>query len=539
MMLGTVGLNALPTQKASAGWTETMPVPSTALSNGSLDVDWRDSGTGISLESGKIRFCNASKDARVFYKQELITRTVKSNYVIKATIEVDGLTGNKCFGIGFGFERTSYTVGKKNTNYFFVQQSDSGYTAGLWSYNADSEKTEHTLTSPSLSGTKWDVVLTATYPNKLKAEIGGKTVFEGALTSNTIEGYFGFLETGTKSNSTQYVSNLTVSNGYYLTPQNMNVNDDFNDNCVDASAWHIYEFDAENTKLPIGEQGQKNHLAGIAETNGQLQFIDAFEDTFSTRYKYSNFEMRLDIPYVRKQAEYNSDGTIRRGVSSAFGIFCGIDVAQCTDIQKATVVQEKFPSYCLTFQSEDFDKNKSMETTVRFGNSKDEERQDYMLPKKYDLWDEKNEDKVLNVVFTCIDGNYSLDVKWAEETQYHSVFSVKLPDKEGFISLFGLGGPQQKTNVAFDNIKITNRDYNGDIISGLFPESNETIKENEDYGYADTKSPSQLVPDGTDFDGVQAIGDEGGCSSVVDIGGISIATLAMGTAVITRRRKRK
>lgn len=552
MMLGGVGLNALPTQTASAAWRETTPLTESILSGTELkSSEWVKEDYAIYLENNKIVFDDYTwDDATLFYQQELYARVEKSTYTIEATIEVEKMTANKSFGLGFGFQGTvGYVVGQSNTNYFYIKKgSNDGYVAGLASYNASGAKTEHLPTPFAINGSKCDIKLVATYPNNVTAYIDSEEVFSGSLTSKTLNGFFGFIEMGrtTKTEySKTYVSKLSVTNNYYVTPTNANINDDFSGDTIDASVWSLYEFDEENTNLPVGEQGEKKHLGGIAVADGMLQFIDAYEDTLSTRDPYSNFEMRLDIPYVRKQVEYNTDGTIRRSVSAPFGIFCGIEVDNCASIKKASLALQDFSSYCLTFQNEDYDKDNSPEPTVRFGDSKDEDTKDgrkgYILPKKYDLWDMSNEGKVLNVVFTCMDGTYNLELKWSDETWYYKVFpnGVELPDKIGYISLFGLGGPQQKVNVAFDNIKITNRDYKGDIRVEGFPDSNNALKNEGDYGYADSKSPAQLVPDGTDFDGIQAVGDSGSCSSVIDIGGVSIATLAVATAFITRRRKRK
>ena len=134
---------------------------------------------------------------------------------------------------------------------------------------------------------------------------------------------------------------------------------------------------------------------------------------------------------------------------------------------------------------------------------------------------------------------YTLDVKWAEETEYYHVFTAQYPLTTGYITLLGYGLGDAwypiKSNFAYDNVKITNRDYKGNVISGLFPESEALIEETEDYGYADTKSPAQLLEDGTDFDDRSS----DGCGGVLDMGMATIATLASGMAALTKRRNRK
>lgn len=547
MMLGMVGLNALPTQKASAGWTETNPVTSEALTKDlSLENGWR-SQDGILLEDQKIVFSKDTlDDARLLYaKTELNAGIEKSYYVIKATIKVDEMLGDKRFGIGFGCEYTKDPIGKPNTNYLYVKKNADGkFVPGFSSVDASGEAFEIAQNTDVLNGSEWAFEIKAEYTiqaphQKVTAKIGDKTIYEGYVKSEELNGYFGFFETGLAIPDEEYVvayvSDLTVDNNYYLAQENVNINDDFNDGSVDATAWHVYDDKGIN-------------LTGIAETDGMLRFFDAYEETISTKYKYANFEMSFDIPYVKKTVEYNSDGTVRSNTSSEFGIFCGLaEVSEYDNIKKASAVQKSYSSaFALTFQNEDLDNNKIMDTTITFAensiyaNEEKRKEQTETLDKKYDLWDEKNEERVLNVVFTCVDGTYTCDIKWADETDYVTVFTKTVAEKRpGFISFFGMGSPSQKANVAFDNVKITNRDYKGNVISGK-PSSNDAIKVEGDFGYADSKSPAQLVPDGTDFDGVQAtVETKKGCSSVINIGGMSIATLAVGMAVLTKRRNKR
>ena len=598
MLGGAVGLNALPTQKASAGWMETTPVASTAFSGDSFNMNaWYKNSDDpeVYYNAGmkKIIFDyltgeNASLVSR--RKLEIDKDIEKSKYSIAATIDVvnegtlvveiedeeyteesEGgeevktkeipvkFPEGKRFGIGFGMQRLRSIIGEDTMNYFYVERKGSGYVAGVAAYaeNEDGEIVDVIDMAPvAVSGTTFAFTLEGNYKNEVVAKIGSQVIYTGEIPQNPIDGYFGFMESDINAPvieedaemseedyeallyarcSREFVSAVTVKNDYYANPENVNINDDFSDGSIDTSLWAL--------------SNQGSYMKGVAETDGMLRFIDSNDSTLATRYKYSNFEMRLDVPYIKRHADYTPEGKLRSAACNWFGFFCGIDSESPEGINGTTkTIQNYSSSYFLTFRTK-MDKGVPVgeKTEVLFGTA-GSNRDIVSLPNQYNIWDLRNEDRTLNIVFTSMDGNYTLEIKWDDETEYYKVFSKKLTVSTGYIALAAYGDADtnsvNKANLAYDNVKIINRDYNGMLLSGIKKDSANLIPENEtDFGYADSKSPSQLIQDGTDFDGVKAIveemdEEEKGCGSFVDIGTASIAMLAAGVAVLKKRRNK-
>lgn len=527
---GMIGILDTSVKNASAGWISEDVLDGSALSSDTLDEEAWVIDDGISWKKDKILFeKNSFEDTKLIHRTQLYADVDNSAYTIKATIGSLDMAGEKRFGIGFGFERLRYVVGDSNTNYAYVEKSGNGYVAGVCSYNEDEEKTELVSSPVALSGTEWDFEIVGAYPNLITVKIGELTVYEGETVTENISGYFGFLETGDTTDSQYsegYVSAIEVDNDYYDTPENVNIYDDFEDGSINTAVWNLYN--------------NASYLKGVAEVDGMLRFIDSNQSTLTTKYKYSNFEMSLDIPYVKKTAEYNQDGTLQSAACNWFGFFCGVETDDYTAVTSTDKVISKCEGYFLSFRSTiEANGAASGGTTVLFGPMKS--RKTYALPGKYDLWNVENEDKILNVMFTCRDGKYNLSVKWSDETEYYSVFTEEYEMKTGYISLCGYGNGEInssfKANFAYDNVKITNRDYKGQVLSGIEKETNNLLPDGKtDYGYADSKLPAQLLEDGTDFDEASTEGN--GCAGVANVGGAAVAVLT-GAVALLKRRNRK
>lgn len=526
---GMIGIGDTPIKNASAGWISEDVLDGSTLSSSAVSEEQWSIDDGVSWQENKILFAkNSFEDTKLIYRTQLYADVDNSTYTIKATLGLLDMAGEKRFGIGFGFERLRYVVGDANTNYVYVEKSDSGYVAGVCSYNKDGKKTELVSSPVALEGTEWNFEIVGAYPNLITIKIGELTVYEGETATENVSGYFGFFETGETTDSQYsegYVSAVKVDNDYYDTPENVNIYDDFEDESINTAVWYLYN--------------NASYLKGVAETDGMLRFINSNQSTLTTKYKYSNFEMSLDIPYVKKTAEYNKDGSLQSAACNWFGFFCGVEADDYTAVTTADRVITNYEGYFLSFRSNiEANGAASGGTQVLFGSMRS--RKTYALPEKYNLWDVENEDNILNVVFTCRDGKYALSVKWADETEYYSVFTEQYEMKTGYISLCGYGNGDVnslfKANFAYDNVRIINRDYKGQILSGIEKESENLLPDGKtDFGYSDSKLPSQLLKDGTDFD---EAAEEKGCAGVMDIGGAAIAGLA-GAVVLIERRKRK
>ncbi len=477
-------------------------------------ADWKEDGD-IVLEGGKAVFTALSQEeATLLYRTEVALNEDNDSFVLETKIGVNEIDSNRRFGIAFGFDRIRYTVGDENTTFAYVTKGANGNVFGLCHYNDDCEKTE-LMESYALSGQEWTVKIVAK-KNSVQIFVDGVSVFDGEI-GGYAGGYFGISATAEIGATTKaYVSDMKVTNDYYDLPETPNIYDTFEDESLNTAIWNLYN-DAP-------------YLAGVAETGGRLRFIDSNGSTVTTKYRYSNFEMSFDVPWVKRTVEYLPDGNMKSPATSWFGVFCGIDLDDYSGVSTVDKLISNNESYFLSFSSDVSNGVPSGNTTVLFGP--DSSRVRYPLPESHNLWNLDNEGRNFNVKFTCVDGVYNLDVKWEDETEWYHVFTKNYTMKSGYISFTGYGNGGNtsvyKANFDLDNIKITNRDYNGKVIDvGV---SSNNIPNPGDFGYADSKDPNDLLTDGTDFD---EGGSEDGCGSVLTgaesillagaIGGIAMA----------------
>lgn len=515
--------------RASAGQISSSILTNDFLGENSLSkTDWAIDD-GISLKDRKIYFSpQAAVGARLLYRTSLQVNNEGDSFEINAAIGVNSLTGGRRFGIGFGFARSRYVVGDEGTSFAYVapQEEPSGsvrYAAGICSYDENGAKTE--LATPvALNGSEYKLKVVGKYGGHAEFFVDGALVWSGTVTSGSVKGYFCFATDGQISENASadvYISDASADNDYYDQPENVNINDDFEDGSIDTSVWNLYN-DAP-------------YLKGVAETDGMLRFIDSNRSTVTTKYRYSNFEMSFDLPYVKRTTEYRSDGALKSPVSSWIGVFCAIDADDYTACTNVDRLITDYDSYFLSFTCNAVNGVSSGTSYAYFGPSSS--RRSYPLPENYNLWSADNEGRNFNVMFSGIDGVFNLDVKWGDETEWYHVFTEKYGMAGGYISLAGYGtgntDSQYKANFAFDNVKITNRDYDGKVLSGIGTDS-KNLPDNGDYGYFDSKSPAQLLADGTDFD--EQKGGSGCKGALAGADGAIVAAAAF-AALFGKRRK--
>ncbi len=524
LALGIFCATGISAQKAYAGTMNAEDVQGALNSKGwVLDRN-------VTVKSGKVTFAkNTVRDARFLSRTKIYADFSGSIYDISAHLAVSDMTAGKRFGIGVGFGRLSYVVGDANTTFIYVEKSGNGFVVGVCSYDENKKVTEHLTQKVALTGSEWDFEVTGTYPNVLKVAINEQEIFEGAVAAEGITGYYGFMETGASTDD-QYcvatVNNVSVSNNFYDRPENVNIYDDFNEDFLDTSIWSLYNDAA--------------YLKGVAVDGTQLRFIDSNQSSVSTQYQYSNFELNFDIPYIQREPLYNQDGTFKTAVCNWIGFICGINASDSTAILGADYVISNYPDACFLSFKGNYDNsgNTLGGSYALFGPAKS--RVTYTLPDNYDIWNIANEDRTLNVAFTCIDGVYSLGIKWDDETDYYHVFTREYKLNRGYITFLGYGAGANnntiKANFALDNIKITNRDYEGNVLTDIEKTSGNILENTGDYGYVDSKLPAQLIKDGTDFDNLS--GGKSGCNGAVGVGGVFMGLFGVMFAIKKLRCKK-
>ncbi len=484
--------------------------------------EWRTEGE-VALQSGALVLTAAADEgSSALYRTQLSCESVKDSFVFESRITVNQLAGEKRGGILLGAERIRYTVGDVNTTFVYVANTSNGMGVGIAAYDENGDKTE-LLASPVSVNTTYSMKIVGT-GNSLQLFVNGSEVYNQAF-EGVLGGYFGFATTeegGDDAALSIAFSNVNVVNDYYDVPQNTNIYETFDDNSLNTGIWHL----AHNAP----------YLAGAAEANGRWRCIDDNGSTLTTKYKYSNFDLSFDIPWVKRTTEYYDSGKVSSPACSWFGFFFGIDESDYSNISYADQILGKKNGDCYTLRINPNMVNgvPSGTTSIMFGRVLSGASK-YDLPKQYDLFDLDHEGRTFQVRFSCKDDVFALEVKWADETEWYHVFTVENSMVTGYISFtsYGSGANNSvhKGNMEWDNIVITNRDYNGNVIQ--VEKESEDLANPGDYGYADAKDPSDLLVDGTDFDA----NEKSGCGSVTTgAEGILVACLIGGVALLKKRR---
>ena len=502
---------AFPEGSVRAGGTNAVLLDSANFSSLS-STDW-DADDGVSAEDGVARFSgDGAENARLLYRTAAVADSDTDVYRIATTVRINALTGGS-FGIGFGFRRSRYRLGDEGTRYFYFREEGGAIKAGLCVWGETGRRSEALIPLVSVSGDELDVELTAKGDGSVEISVNGGEVYAGSPGGEP-GGYFAFCAEGAPVAD---VCSARVTNDYYDRPENVNVADDFEDGSVNASVWNI------SNKAP--------YMKGIAETGGQLRFIENQGGVVTTKYRYSNFAMRFEIADVKHTVETREDGTLLSPVSSWIGLFCGLSADDYSACVNADYIVSNMQGYFLSFTSgPDKEGYAQKSTTALFGAIGG--RKSYALPARYHIWDEARQGDSLEVSLTSQDGLFNLDIRWKGESDWYHVFTEQYKTATGYISMTFYGstaGSTVRGNGAFDNVNITNRDYLGNVVG--VDETSNNLENPGDYGYHDSKSPAQLIADGTDFDGKSS-----GCGAVRLGGGILAAALILAGVALTGRR---
>lgn len=349
---------------------------------------------------------------------------------------------------------------------------------------------------------------------RFEATISGDSVLNVKLNNSAIcnrkipvtgEGRFGIIQTGLCGAE---IFKLNVTCNYYETPENVNIEEDFESGEINA-----------NTLVSqlLYSNGLTPSTMKIEEYNGSnvLMFRNVGHSYFGTMYQYSNFEISFDVPYFLREDLYNEDGDLIAKYCDGFGIGFGEEVVAPT-----------LPGTFVT----DTDLIIFGRTHV-FGylNS------DYLIPfEELDLYSDTNGG--FSVKFIFIDGHSELQMKSLASKTWKTVATWDYDSfRSGYINIWTTG----QAYFALDNIKIINRDKNPNLIE---PEYKSSVLTAEDYVLTeeDTKLVFREDAEGADasqssqFNEVTVVWIAVGVALVVILVGIVLLN-----AILQRQKRRK
>lgn len=446
----------LTPMQAKAGVSETLLDHST-LEGG----DWYNAERDVVAEEGKLIFPESSTEYTRFITKTpaKLNEDFDSLVEMSATVKFNQLPKNKSFVFAFGLSNIESVLGEAN-NVEVTFTNNGGIKLGIIAY--DENGTKKTVCSPKSCGLSMKkdakVSVNIKTDKTITVSVNGNKFYSDKLPV-TGEGRVGFLQTGSCNVE---ISNLEVVHFDYARPENPNVFEDFEKGAMDVSKLSAYVIDM-HTIFPRGQVVEEY------KGNQVLMFRNLVTAYIGTLYKYSNFEITFDVPYIHSQTEYNEDGSVKKPGQTSFLIDFGSEQADWKEYGWTSAAEAVVFS-----QNAIYSYNKPQEL-------RGEITTDYF----------SQPDRGFSVKLSAVDGVVTAGMKWMDESEYQTILTYKLTRgmPEGYVHIWATDCGQ----FAIDNLKVENLDENPNLIETEFQSGK--WEEAKDAGYIPAERVYQQVKD--------------------------------------------
>lgn len=495
LMAVLVSVFAWSPMKTEAGTSELVLDTSTLG-----ESEWSNPEGDVTFSENRLVFPKESTEyTRYISKAKVEADERFANVVsLSATVTFTKMPAGKSFSFGFGLSSIEVLQGEaENIEVIFV--NNGGIKVGVTAY--DEAGTAQTVAQPKACGislnkaAKVNVVIGT--DSKITVSVNGTTVCTGTLPM-TGEGRVGFLQAGECGAE---IADLEIRHYKYDTPENTNIDEDFEKGEFDASKLTSRAIDMYN----IWPRGQM-----IEDYNGSKVFMykQVGLSYLGTIHQYSNFEMTFDVPYIDVVSEYDpATGTQSRFGQNNFMISIGGEQADW-----------------------DVDGYSSAIETLVYGAgsvySKNNPEEIFGELTK-DPWAENG--RPFSVKVSVVDSVVTAGIKWMEEKEFQTVLTYKLKNgtPQGYLHIW----TSAVGNWAIDNLKITNLDENAKLIETEYQSSK--WDRPEDAVYEPMKRVYKESDDAAKAGVLNAWYFM--IPAVAVIGGIAVAV----TAIVTKKKAKK
>ena len=395
---------------------------------------------------------NSSEYTRLITKTAVkATAEVKEVVNVQSTLQFTKLPKGKTFALALGIKKIESLQGDKgNIEISFVNKE--GLSASLIYYNEEGDAKElgKAINCGSLSG-KISIDVSVNQDKILTAVINGKQAWKVELPVSG-EGRVGFLQTGSCGVK---ISNVKIISHLYDSPENCNIEEDFETGGFNANLLTSKMQSASNVCWPSG--------TGIEEYEGSkvFRYTNAGETYMGTKYTYSNFEISFDVPHLQRKNILDEEGNLVTSASNRFGISYG-GVASDYD----------YVGYTDGVTDVIWFTNYSTITSMKSGEVVDAATLGYPFFSK-------ECDKGFSVKMKMEDSVVTVYMKWIDESKYKEIFKYQLSTNTptGYLHIWSSG----PSSMAIDNLKIVNTDINPKLVDVDFKTS--IIEGPGDYDY--------------------------------------------------------
>ncbi len=409
---------------------------------------WHNANGDVTAENGVIVFPKESTaDTKLITKTKArVNEGVENVALVQGTLQFTNLPKGEKFVIALGLKTIESELGEAG-NLEIAFTNDGGLKASVTAYTKEGETVEVMAAKSCGSLGRSDVQILLTAHQMLTIKIGGKQICNTKVPVDG-DGRIGFLQTGSCGVK---ISNINVTTWDYERPENCDIYETFDNGAFNKNLL--------TSKLIHASKSGYESFVGIGECNGNNAFYMLYPNLcyLGTRYKYSNFEMSFDVPYLQRSNEMDDSGkTVKFGTQQLIVSFGGEGVTYA-DYGHETAAER------LLFRNISAITRKNGDTQS--------------LQPHFPFFDPAYQDKGFSIKIRVVDSTVNIYMKWMEDTQWIEAMSYEMETPTGTIQIWG----QDLCSYAIDNLKIVNLDVDPNLVEVDYASSVIEVPEDFDY----------------------------------------------------------
>jgi|GEM_PF-6818818 len=473
-----------------AGISQQTILPSTSVVGKIDSAYWWQPGTnaGVSYNNG-IAFSAESTAASRVISVEKVENLKDAGYTKCFSVNIDltvtSVPDGGRFGFLFGLSRQTENPAAEGVNTTFIYFSTNGNTLLCGISNYVGTARDEVVLKPVTNTLAWVSAPTASFNLNAEVDVDGSIslyLIQGSTPNQTTfyrsstvgcytAGHVGFGQT--EGGSVVKITGVQVDALSNETPENTDIMTRF-----ENDVFNVNELYTSNSLY-------SGALSYIRPENERLVFKNTKNGYLSTRLSYSNFEMNIGIPDLRRTPMFDENLRLVSSVTTGFSIAVGADYSS-GNLDDCAFYVNFAPSGTVATKA-----NATVITIVRDG----EEVLRTILPEMYHFWSEsivRNRGTDIKAVMS--DGKFSIYLKFSDSLNYYKALDYNA----GYIASGCLQIVSRVTDFTAgvcDNFEIgffsvVNIDYNRQIVRLTNKDNTAQVY---DYEYFDTWDNGDLL----------------------------------------------
>lgn len=416
---------------------------------------WNSPNADVIVKNGKIIFgADSNGNTRLIAKRAAKVCVQFETLVdVACTLDINKIPNGQKFIMAFGLTSTESYYGEAG-NLELVFENKNGLVASIRYYDESGKETSLVKAQSIGVGLdqSFEIKVNVTKDMKLKVVVNKKSLYNGKSPVD-LEGRVGFLQTGSCQAE---ISSINILSHEYDTPENVNIVEDF-----ESGSMNI------NTLTSKMLNSCLHYPAGVAvekyDDGHVLMWRNANLAYFGTLYKYSNFEVTFDVPYMLHSNITREDGTVKIPAHLKFVVAFGDEAKDYDDYGYTTSAEG------IAFGSGDISSLKENFEPVYFNGN--------------DFYD-KDLNEGYSVKVTMVDTIVTVEIKALDATEYTELISYKIGNAtpQGYIHIWSTG----QANFALDNFCVRNLDQDAKTVEVDYQEK--VLENIKDWVYEPTEA---------------------------------------------------